>query len=146
MTIANSEAAQIWDGPMGEHWAQEWDHYDRSLAAYHHRLLAAADLRPGAHALDIGCGNGRLTRDVATAIGTGTVTGLDLSTAMVQKATELARHQGVTNARFVHADIQSHEFLPKTSIWPSAGSGRCSSPIRSRRSPTSATGASPAPG
>lgn len=99
---------------MGEHWAQEWDHYDRSLAAYHQRLLAAADLRPGAHALDIGCGNGRLTRDVATAIGTGTVTGLDLSTAMVQKATELARHQGVTNARFVHADIQSHAFLPKT--------------------------------
>ena len=113
-TIANSEAAQIWDGPMGDHWAQEWDHYDRSLAAYHHHLLAAADLQPGAQALDIGCGNGRLTRDVAMAIGTGTATGLDLSTAMVEKATELARHQGVTNARFVHADIQSHEFLPKT--------------------------------
>lgn len=113
-TIANSEAAQIWNGPMGDHWVQEWNQYDRSPAAYHHRLLAAADPRPGTHALDIGCGTGQLTRDLATAIGKGTVTGLDLSPAMVRKATELARQQCVENTNFAHADIQSHEFLPKT--------------------------------
>ena len=48
---SNVEQLRAWDGDEGEYWADHAEYFDRSVAAYHERLLAAAaigDARPGA--------------------------------------------------------------------------------------------------
>ena len=50
-------------------------------------LVEAVGARPGDRALDLGCGNGAATRVLADAVGSGgSVVGLDLSPAMVERA------------------------------------------------------------
>ena len=46
--------------------------------------------RPGERILDLGCGTGRLTREVAATLGCGTVVGLDCSPAMLSQAAAAA--------------------------------------------------------
>jgi demethylmenaquinone methyltransferase/2-methoxy-6-polyprenyl-1,4-benzoquinol methylase len=47
----------------------------------------AAELQPGMTALDVACGSGALTRELAVAVGRdGSVVGIDLSTAMLRRA------------------------------------------------------------
>src|SRR6516165_7287886 len=56
-------------------------HYDRFMGRYTPVLAAAladaAGIRPGMRVLDVGCGPGGLTRELATRIGTGNVAAID---------------------------------------------------------------------
>ena len=57
-------------------------------------------LRDGMHVLDVGCGPGSITVGVAARIGSGFVTGLDLSESQVELASQRAEETGVSNVRF----------------------------------------------
>jgi SAM-dependent methyltransferase len=103
-TIANVEMSQAWNGPEGDDWAREWEHYDAGVSAYHRRLLEAAAVQPGERVLDVGCGNGQVARDLAAA-GARAV-GIDLSRQMLERARELAG--GAVD--FVEGDAQVHPF------------------------------------
>jgi SAM-dependent methyltransferase len=103
-TIANVEMAEAWNGPEGDDWAREWEHYDRGVRDYHLRLLEAAAVSAGERVLDLGCGIGQVSRDLA-AQGADAV-GIDLSRPMLAKARELA--QG--DVDFVEGDAQVHPF------------------------------------
>jgi SAM-dependent methyltransferase len=113
-TIANVEMAKAWDGDEGEDWARDWQRYDRVVRAHHRRLLDAAAIRAGEQVLDVGCGNGQSTRDAARATGDGTALGVDLSSQMIERSREMARAEGLTNARFEQADAQVHPFEPES--------------------------------
>ncbi|HUR13027.1 MAG TPA: class I SAM-dependent methyltransferase [Mycobacteriales bacterium] len=104
--VANVEMAQAWNGPEGEDWARDWERYDKAVQGYHRRLLGAAAGRPGERALDVGCGNGQVARDLATA-GL-TVLGVDLSAQMVERGKELAAE--LPGADFLVGDAQVHPF------------------------------------
>jgi trans-aconitate 2-methyltransferase len=54
-------------------------------------LLKLINIRPNLHAVDLGCGTGELTRRLADALPNSNVLGLDLSAAMLEKATPHAR-------------------------------------------------------
>lgn len=109
--IANVEQAEAWDGPEGEYWAVHHARFDAAIQPHHDRLMAAAAIAPGERVLDIGCGNGRTSRDAARAAGpTGSVLGIDLSGPMLARAEQLAKDEGLGNARFEHADAQVHPF------------------------------------
>lgn len=112
--IANTEMAAMWDGEIGAHWAAHWQHYDLGLAGYHSRLLDAAAFDPQDSVLDVGCGNGQLTRDAARAACEGTALGLDLSSPMLSRARERAAVEGVRNVRFEQSDVQVHRFVPES--------------------------------
>ena len=71
--------------------------------------LDAASLGPGDHALDVGCGSGKLVVAAARTVGpSGIAIGIDATPAMIDLATERARHTGVP-ARF---EIGIAERLP----------------------------------
>ena len=76
---------------------------DRRTLACDHRRLAAL-LRPGMAVLDVGCGTGAITADIAGAVGpTGTVVGIDRDPALLQRAR--ARHADVPGLRFEERDV-----------------------------------------
>jgi SAM-dependent methyltransferase len=107
---SNTEQARAWDGDEGAYWAAHVHHFDRALAAYHHRFAAAAAIRPSERVLDVGCGTGQTTRDAARAARDGCALGVDLSGRMVEVARRLAIDEGVINAAFEQADAQIHSF------------------------------------
>lgn len=57
------------------------EHYDRFMGRYTHSLATAladaAGIRPGMRVLDVGCGPGGLTRELATRGGPGNVAAID---------------------------------------------------------------------
>jgi SAM-dependent methyltransferase len=109
--IVNVDQATAWDGPDGEYWVAHQARFDASIAPHHAELMAAAAIAPGERVLDIGCGNGRTSRDAARAAGEGgAVLGVDLSGPMLAKAEQLAKDEGIGNVRFEQADAQVYPF------------------------------------
>lgn len=109
-TLANPDQAAAWNGPEGANWAEAGDAEpaDADLVG---PMLEAAAIRPGEAVLDIGCGTGGATRRAARLAGPeGRAVGIDLSTHMVDVATEAAAREGLANATFIAADAQVHAF------------------------------------
>ena len=75
---ANREQLRAWDGDEGAYWAEHADYFDRSVVAYHQRLLDAASIADTERVLDVGCGSGQTTRDAARAAAGGEALGVDL--------------------------------------------------------------------
>jgi SAM-dependent methyltransferase len=105
-TVVNTAMAQAWNGPEGDDWARDWERYDAGVEGYHRRLLEAAAPVAGERALDVGCGIGQVTRDLAR-LGLR-ATGIDLSRQMLEKGRELAA--GIAGAELVEGDAQVHPF------------------------------------
>jgi ubiquinone/menaquinone biosynthesis C-methylase UbiE len=84
--------------------------YDAELRRYHQRLLAAMDVGPDDHVLDIGCGSGLTTRDAARRATSGSAVGVDISARMVATARRLSDQDGLGNIHFEQADAQVHPF------------------------------------
>lgn len=62
-------------------------------------------LRPGLRVLDVGCGSGSITRDVARAVGpTGRVIGIDVNPVLIDRAR--ARNANIPNVSFRVCDIR----------------------------------------
>ncbi|GAC72139.1 hypothetical protein PANT_6c00084 [Moesziomyces antarcticus T-34] len=70
--------------------------YSNAFTAAVVKLL---DPRPGDHVIDLGCGSGELTLEVASAVGPdGSVLGLDASADMIVKAQSLAARSTTSSA------------------------------------------------
>ena len=75
------------------------------------RLIEKAAATAGERALDIGCGFGDVTIELARLVGpNGFALGVDLSAPMLEKAEESARAAGLRNIRFENIDAQTHAF------------------------------------
>ena len=109
-TIANTDMAAAWDGPEGDHWVAYDEHYAVGSQRHWDRLLAVVPIATDAAVVDIGCGTGRSTRDVARIASSGSVLGLDLSSSMLKRAREQAEEEGLGNVRFEQADVQVYPF------------------------------------
>jgi SAM-dependent methyltransferase len=107
-----AEQASLWNGPGGEMWLAAYDRrIDRDLRPYGQAALDEAAARPGERVLDIGCGTGGTTADLARAVAPdGTVLGVDISETLVAAA----RRQAIANARFEIGDAATHPFEPKS--------------------------------
>ncbi|MSO87491.1 MAG: methyltransferase domain-containing protein [Acidimicrobiia bacterium] len=62
-------------------------------------------LIPGAIVLDVGCGPGTITIDIARRVGPGLVRGIDASADVIAAATESAADVGATNVAFATGDV-----------------------------------------
>ncbi|MDQ1697959.1 MAG: hypothetical protein QOJ03_3312 [Frankiaceae bacterium] len=107
----NRDMSAAWDGDEGEHWAEHAERYERGATPYREALVTAAALHAGERVLDIGCGAGRTTREAARAVAPGgQALGVDLSSAMLQRARQRATEEGLDNVRFAQADAQVQAF------------------------------------
>ena len=112
LPIANVEQAQAWDGVEGDHWVRYQQRYDAMTGAFTEPLLSAAAIEATDRVLDVGCGNGQTTRLAARRASRGLALGIDLSSAMLDRARQDTADEGLTNARFEQADAQVHPFSP----------------------------------
>jgi SAM-dependent methyltransferase len=106
----NADQLRAWNGDEGAYWAAHAEYFDRSVAAHHARLMAAAAIARDDRVLDIGCGTGQTTRDAARVAVDGTALGVDLGESMLAYARKRAAEEGVANATFLQADAQIHSF------------------------------------
>lgn len=71
-------------------------------------------LHPGAQVLDVGCGPGSITVDVAKIVAPGAVVGIDVMEARVSSAAKLASDLGMNNVSFEVSDAHSLHFPDNT--------------------------------
>jgi len=94
-----------WAGVRGERWLSDVDRFEAMLAPIGEAVFARAGFAPDEHVVDIGCGGGWTTRQIAAAVGPGgTATGLDVSPVLVEEARRRAAAAGVSNADFLLGD------------------------------------------
>lgn len=96
--------AADWLGRTGAVWAEEWRRTDRSFAPVDAALVATVgglDLPPSPRLLDIGCGAGATSLALAERLSRASVTGIDLSAALVAAARS---RDTEGRARFIVAD------------------------------------------
>jgi ubiquinone/menaquinone biosynthesis C-methylase UbiE len=67
-------------------------------------------LRPGNSLLDIGCGPGTITADLARLVAPGPVVGVDASSEVVAQAEAYAANRGEANLRFEVGDLYALSF------------------------------------
>jgi SAM-dependent methyltransferase len=103
-SVVNTAQAQAWNGYEGEHWAAHDDRYDAVNSGFNPFLFDRVGA--GDRVLDVGCGNGQLTRLAAGRARH--VTGIDLSGPML--ATARSRAHGVSTVDFERGDAQVHPF------------------------------------
>jgi len=84
------------------------DFLDRELSASIPELLPY--LRPGLRVLDVGCGPGNLTLDVAVAVQPGEVVGIDKNEDSIVTARNVLQERSVPNASFAVMDTHTLGF------------------------------------
>ena len=106
--------------PTGRSWAEDLD-YPAELANVPESAVESfagvanpfslGPIEPGAHALDLGSGAGTDSLVAAQMVGsTGSVTGIDMTPEMLEKARAAAASMGVDNVTFVEADAERLPF------------------------------------
>lgn len=112
--IVNADQAAAWDGHEGDVWTEHADRYDRASRRVWSRFVDANLIGEADRVLDVGCGTGGPTRDVARVASDGEVTGVDLSTRMLELARKRSADEGLDNVTFVRADAQVFPFERET--------------------------------
>ena len=109
MHEGNANQADYWNGAGGRHWTERQEVQDAVLAPVSDILFARAAIAPGAEVIDIGCGCGATTLEIAARVGAaGRVLGLDISAPMLARARE--RIPAGASASYLLADATIHPF------------------------------------
>jgi ubiquinone/menaquinone biosynthesis C-methylase UbiE len=108
---ANEEAIEAWDGPLYDRFVQFRHLLAGGLGVHGNEGLRVIAPQRGERALDIGCGFGDTTQQLAELVGAeGSVLGVDAAPRFIETAREEAERAGVRNARFAVADVEAHAF------------------------------------
>ncbi len=74
----------------------------------------ALELTPGTNVLDIGCGPGTITVDIAKRVAPGRVVGIDGSAEVISRAARYGADEGATNVEFVVGDAYALDVADDT--------------------------------
>src|SRR5438132_5602000 len=91
MQADNSEQIAEWNGALGQRWVAMQQEIDHIVVPFGTAALKAAAPQPGERVIDIGCGCGGTSIEIARIVGErGAVLGIDVSQPML----EVARSRG----------------------------------------------------
>lgn len=110
---ANVDQEDYWNAAAGETWVAFQDQLDRQIGPLGARAIDALNPKLGERFVDLGCGCGQTTLQLAERVGPdGRVLGLDLSHPMLTVARRRAADAGLQAVAFVRADAQTQAFDP----------------------------------
>jgi len=109
----NAEQITYWNEHAGPNWVAREALLDEQIAPLGLAAMNRAGVAAGERVLDVGCGCGHTTLELAARVGPrGSVTAIDISTPMLERARARAAEQGLAGVRFVNADAQSTRLAP----------------------------------
>lgn len=104
----NAAQAQYWNETMGPVWAERQDQLDRQTAPLGLEAMRVLSPASGESVLDIGCGCGQSTVELARRVGPGgSVTGVDISRPMLERARQRPIPPGAACPQFREVDVQT---------------------------------------
>jgi ubiquinone/menaquinone biosynthesis C-methylase UbiE len=109
MEDKNIKQKQFWSGAGGDVWVDKQREMDIMLNPLGERVIQGLDLKEETKILDIGCGCGATTLEIAKLVNQGEVIGVDISEPMLERATQTASDMALTNISYQVKDVQVDE-------------------------------------
>ena len=104
----NADQIAFWNAKAGSKWVEYQTQLDRQIGVLGDAMLRAAGPGAGHRVLDVGCGCGATALQAAAIVGaSGTVTGVDVSAPMLERACARAGQAGLSQVSFREADAQT---------------------------------------
>jgi SAM-dependent methyltransferase len=111
---SNADQIAFWNGDAGAKWVQAQDRLDAMLRVFSDEVMRVAKPAAGERILDIGCGCGDTSLQLA-AKG-ATVTGVDISAPMLARARQRAKEADARHVEFLEADAAQNRFEPSYDV------------------------------
>jgi trans-aconitate methyltransferase len=100
--------AQAWNEQMKLDFdGEKYKRASGQQKAWGRELISELDIKGGERILDLGCGNGAMTAEIAALVPDGSVLGIDASESMIETA---RRDHAAANLRFELQDIDTIDF------------------------------------
>lgn len=105
--MSGESQTALWNDVVGDAWVRHVEAYDATLAPFGDAVIQRLNPGPGDRVLDIGCGVGTTTLELAALVDPGEVVGVDLSARMLDGARRRVAAGNVANVALVEADVQT---------------------------------------
>jgi len=109
--LSNTDMSQFWNGDGGQNWIRFQNRLEKSLNIFGEQAILTAKLAQDEYVLDVGCGWGDTTFEIAKSVGlNGYVRGIDISELILDQARTRIDSFGLDNIKFECVDAESHQF------------------------------------
>ncbi|HEX2466290.1 MAG TPA: class I SAM-dependent methyltransferase [Thermoanaerobaculia bacterium] len=106
-SAGNQEQIRHWNEVAGPQWVERQDILDRMIGSFGAKALDGARFAAGESVLDVGCGTGQTTVEIARRVAPGgRVVGLDVSRPMLEAARRRPTPAGAVAIDFREGDAQ----------------------------------------
>ena len=117
MPADNSEQIAEWNGALGQRWVAMQREIDRIVAPFGDAALKAAAPQSGERVIDIGCGCGDTSIEIARIVGeAGAVLGIDVSQPMLEVARSRGALANCAHLSFRDGDASEAELPANTDL------------------------------
>jgi SAM-dependent methyltransferase len=117
MSADNSEQIAEWNGALGQRWVTMQREIDRIVMPFGDAALKAAAPQPGERVIDVGCGCGDTSIEIARIVGeAGAVLGIDVSQPMLEVARSSGALAKCTHLAFRDGDASEAELPENTDL------------------------------
>jgi SAM-dependent methyltransferase len=117
MAADNSEQIAEWNGALGQRWVAMQQEIDRIVAPFGDATLNAAAPQPGERVIDIGCGCGDTSIEIARIVGrAGAVLGIDVSQPMLEVARSRGALENSAHLAFHRGDASEAALPPNLDL------------------------------
>jgi SAM-dependent methyltransferase len=107
----NAESQEAWNGVLFERFVRFRATIVVGLGRHGEKAMAICPPASGERVLDIGCGFGDASQQLAALVGpSGSVLGVDIAPRFIEAARAEAEMAGVANVRFEARDVQATQF------------------------------------